>query len=458
MTTRQHLPHDADAELAVLGAVLLRNETLPLLPLEVDDFYDPRHKQVFGAMRNLEAALRPIDPVTIGDELDRKSVVAGDKGTALADACMAVVADAGLRVPTPDSVEEYARIVREHRVTRQLMVSLDGVIARCRAGELRGDEAVSEASGAIGRFSIGTPETGKAMGQVVREEFDAIMRDADAKERGVTVRVGVPTSLSSLDQHLGGLPVGVVTVLAGRPGHGKTTLSQTLFRAAATLTQDTPTLYTYEDGEQSFAQREIAAETGVPTEKIRSRDFNFGDLGKIQNRSKALKQLRGVLVEAHSMSVDSLVRDVKSRRLRARAEGKQACGLVIVDYLQRMPMPAGYGRPDEKIGWVMDRLVTLAAAEKIAVVVCSQLNREIEKRDDKRPRLSDMRESGKIEELCKVALAVYRPAKYDPSANRNALEIHVLKNHQGEADVKADVYWDLATHRICDAKIDLAGR
>jgi replicative DNA helicase len=455
VTTRQTVPNDFDAEQGVLGGILLRTDALGLLTLEVDDFYDPRHKQIFGAMRNLEAALRPIDTVTIGDELDRKDGQNGHGGTPLADLCVPAMAAAVLRVPTADRVEEYARIVREHRVTRDLMLALDDVVARCREGEIRGDEAVSMAAATLGKLDSGKAGLGKAMGQICREEFGAIMRDVDARENDRPVQIGVPTSLAKLDAHLGGIPVGIVTILAGRPGHGKTTLAQTLWRAAAALTPDEPVLYTYEDGEQSFAQREIAAQTGVPTQNIRAREFTRGDIGKIQNRSAEVKALRGVLVEAHGLSIDALVRDVRRRRLKARAEGRSSCGLVVVDYLQRMPLPEGWGRADEKIGWILDKLVTLAATERIAVVVCSQLNREIEKRDDKRPRLVDMRESGKIEELCKVALGVYRPAKYEPNADPNALEILVLKNHQGEADVKAEVFWHMPTHTIVDSRVDL---
>jgi replicative DNA helicase len=124
----------------------------------------------------------------------------------------------------------------------------------------------------------------------------------------------------------------------------------------------------------------------------------------------------------------------------------------VVDYIQRMPMPSKVQRYDQAIGDVCNRLVDLAAAEGIAVVVGSQLNRNSETRDkdSRRPQLSDLRDSGRLEELAKVVIAVHRPAKYDASAPADLLELCILKNHQGPADVVVPVRWDMETHSITD--------
>lgn len=774
----KHLPHDLDAEMGVIGGILLDQSRLGVVTLDVDDFYDPRHKAVFGAMRSLEAEMRPIDVVTVGDAL-------GDKR----DVCGEVIGLAALRVPTHERVDEYASIVKRHSVSRRAILELAEVVDLARRGEIAGDDVIHEATQRMARIETGDVDRAKSMGQIVKDEFGAIYRDAMAREEGKSVYVGVPTSLTKLDKLTGGIPLGLLTILAARPGHGKclapetpvirfdgrvcraddvregdvlmgpdskprtvlgaapgrgpmfrivptkgqpwvcndvhvltlvstdtgevidialdeylarserfrtrhklfkachvafsgpplpidpyflglwfgdgtketgpcglrgvsiskpdaevrqaceltaarwglrvsvvdedrcprycvvgepgkgnplleamrelvpdvndiphairtapsedraaflagfldadghtqasggvdvvqkrpryadgvefiarslglcvtrttkvvngetyerlmisgdidrlpmriprklakpriqtknclrtgftveplgeggyfgfeldgdgrfllgdftvthnTTLAQTILRAAALLTPDTPVMYTYEDGAQSFAQRELADASGVSTQNIRAREFMRGDLDKIDAAARGAIKRRPLLVEAHGMRVQDLVRDVRRRRLRAAAEGKSSCGLVIVDYLQRMPLPDGNMRTDEKLGWVCDQLVTLAASEHIAVIACSQLNRGLEKRDDKRPQLADLRDSGKLEELCKLALFLYREHKYNPSADPSKLEIHVGKNHNGEADVAAQVFWNLATHSIMDAREDLGRR
>lgn len=437
------MPHDLDAELGVLGGVLLEPVRLGTLPLlETDDFYDPRHKAVFGAMRRLEADLRPIDPVTVGDALGAKR-----------DACESVLGDALLRVPTWERVEEYAAIVRRHSITRRAMVELADVVEAARRGDIEGDAVVVEAMSRMARIEVGGSDRGRAMGQLIREEFEAIARDTAAMAEGRPVHVGVPTGLAQLDKFIGGIPVKLLTVLAGQPGNGKSTLAQTFLRNAADMTPDTPVLYSYEDSGQSFAQREMAHWTGVPTQSIRARDFQYGHQAAIGAKGKSLGKRREIVVQAHGMDIDELCRDVRRRRGKAKAEGRSECGLVIIDYLQNIPT---YSRKSaERVmeyGDMCRKLVSLADTEHIAVILCSQINRGSENRDDKRPTMHDMRGSGEIEEKCKCMLGVYRPSKYEQGADPSLLEVLILKNHQGEAPVVAEMHWNLATHSILDRR------
>lgn len=455
MSKPSHLPHDLELEQCILGGILLAPEVLTALGnLEVDDFYDPRNRAVFGAMRNLEAACKPIDFELIAADVDAGAA----QGKFDAIGGYAYLGEIASRVPTAENVEHYAAIVKRHSVSRRAILTLADLVEQARTGQLEGEDIVQAAVDRLGRIESGEAELGKPMGMLIREEFRQIGLDCESRANGQMVHVGVPTGLAELDKHIGGLPLGLMTILAGRPGMGKTTVAQAFLRAAANLTPDTPILYSYEDAEQGFAQRELASGSGIATQSIRAREFTRAEMSHVHVAAGRLLKRREVIVMAHGKPVDWLVRDVKRRRMKARAEGQSVCGLVIVDYLQNMPEAGGEGAA-WRLGEICQRLVELAANERIAVVACSQLNRGIESRDDKRPRMSDLRESGKLEEKAKVILGLYKPSKYEEGVDPSRLDILVLKNHQGAAgDVCAEVYWDLRTHTICNGPSDLKGR
>ncbi len=431
------LPRDVEAELSVLGGIILRPTLLAqLVTLEVDDFWDPSHKALFGAMRNLEAAYKPLDHTLLMD-----SMAAAGHGDAVG-----VVGVAALRVPTPDNVMHYVEIVKRHRATRDLMLAASDFVQRCYDGA-NGVEAVDALTSTIGRITAGRgEERGKRLGDLIRDEFGAIEREAD----GGASRAGIPSGIDALDRHTGGIPFGIPTLVIARPGQGKTTFAMRIAWAAVEYADDSPLVYSYEDGRQSFAQRGLAQTSGVPTQNIRSRQFVQGDLSKISARAVQCFARREVIVRAAGMGVEDLCRDIRARRMRDPGKHKT----VIVDYVQRMPLPKMYGSASttDRIGEISNRLTDMAATEEVAFVLCSQLNREIEKRgaDDARPKLSDIRGSGSLEQDGKLILGLYRD---DPSSSK--LEILVLKNHNGAAGTMAEAFWHLPTHTICNHPGDL---
>lgn len=447
------LPKNTELEASILGAILLRNDVLGQLNLDTDDFYDPRHRHVFAAMRNLEAQRLPIDVEMVAAAIN-PDVFAAIGGYSL-------LGEASLRVPSPESAVHYAATVRDHRIARDAILGAADVGARLATQDVAG----AQASALLRRLAdqldtLTVTARGRTIGELVQEEFSAIERDAAAQQAGQIVRIGMPTGLTKLDAGLGGLPLGLVTILAGRPGNGKTTLAQTFVRAVGRETQDSPLFYSYEDGDQSFAQREIAAVSNVPTSRIRSRSFQRDDLVNIGQYAPRVMRQRPIIVQASGMTADDVVRDVRRRRSIARDAGYSVGQLVVVDYIQRMPVDATRQRYDQAIGEVCNRFVDLAATEKIAVVVGSQLNRNLETRDkdSRRPQLSDLRDSGRLEELAKVVIAVHRPAKYDPTAPGDLLELCLLKNHQGPADMIYRAHWNMETHKITDHPDDARRR
>lgn len=211
------LPHSHEAEQGILGGIILGasqgDDILALLPrLEVDDFYDPRHRHVFAAMRNLEAGERPIDLVTLEDAL-------GDKYEPIGG--LAYLGELALRVPTPDNVEHYAEIVKEHRISRDVALRLDEVLQQVRRGEVAGDDAVNAGIEAMRRVELGTPVQAVTFAQAAAEEAAAAFGDFDRIAKGETVTAGVPTGFRQLDEHIGGIPFDVETLVIARPGMGK---------------------------------------------------------------------------------------------------------------------------------------------------------------------------------------------------------------------------------------------
>ncbi len=458
--------HDADAEQGIIGAILVDRRTLALMAsLESDDFKHPPCRRAFDAIRNLESRNAGIDLVTIADEIDRyDSFKPSDgQGERPASDMAAELGACALRCPTDDMVSEYVEIVKRHRKTRDARTALSEVLEAIRIGDLVGDDAVQAGISALMAIESGaSDERARTLGQIIRAEFKQAEADLAARAEGRMVHIGMPTGLAKLDRKIGGLPFGVQTIVLSRPANGKTTVAQNLARAAVDLGNDTPLIYSYEDGWTSFAQRGLANETGVATEAIRSRDFNREQFSQMSRHAPSAMRRPEIVIQAAGMTVEELVRDVKSRRLRHK--GERTMGrLVIVDYIQMIPLPPGNDTLNNKLGEISKKLSDLAQRENIAVVTCSQANREVEKREYKVPQMHDASDCNSIERHGKTFLSLYRPSIYGakgttepdgPAAEPSLLEMHVLKNYNGEAFIHVDLHWDLATHSIYDSRED----
>ena len=434
-----------------------------MLPdLEVADFAVAEHKHVFAAMRNLEAAGLPIDLVTIGGEAD-KWAKQRNVDPLLLDETLATCA---LRCPAPENVPHYAGIVRNHRRTRDAVTELGALLGAAERGSLAGDELVSEAAGAFMRLGEQrkVEDPGETVGQIVATECNRI-----ALEHGQTGGTGIPTGLTKLDELTGGIPLGVPSMILARPGMGKTTLMHNMAWCAAALTDEDPLFYSYEDNHQSFAQRSISQSSGVPTERIRTRSFQQSDMAALASARKRMLARKEVIIRAAGMDVEELIRDARTRRMRGSVNGRKVGRYVFVDFVQKIPNLRGMSRNASRndcIGANSRRLAEWASKDDIALVVGVQIGRGVESREDHVPRMEDARDCGELEQDGKLMLGLYRPNKYDQPptgetgnmAPASLLEIHVIKNHNGQADRHASVFWDLPTHTIVNSAFDLNAR
>lgn len=431
------LAKNTDAEASVIGGVLLRNDVLTVLDdLDGDHFWDPRHRFVFEAIRELQAADKPIDVVMVGERLERAGRFEAVGGYAF-------LGELALRVPTPDNVEHYKGVVREHAITRKVL----GVSSE--APEFATDGLVGEdlldrmlkRLGDVERSTVGSDLV--TIGSVVAEEDDAIERWINEPDSRDLPRL--PWRVRALDEETGGVPIGLVTVLGARPGVGKSTL---LLNFAMRREPDEPgLLFTNEDDpREDMAVKFIAWEARIDSRRIRERDLSSHER-EVVRRARAsiearLSHVR--LVRAAGMTSKEM------RRIAVADKRKRGTRWVGIDYLQNMPREA-----NTKITYAiradMQRFQVTALEERLAWIVCSQISREAAKEKDqqgkaRRPALYDFRDSGAIEECGKQILAVHpNPEKPD-----DQLEVVNLKNVRGASRSWVDVLVDLSTSYIGD--------
>jgi replicative DNA helicase len=447
------VPHDDDVEASVLGGIFLRNEVLQALGhLEVEDFFNPRHQAVFAAMRNLEHYGRAIDGVTVAAELRRMERL-GMFGTEDLDA-QVFCGELTLRVPSRENTEHYARILVEHRQSRDVMRACSAILEDLRTGQLAGEDAVHIAVSHLLSVRRRGGDHGRVLGELMLEELAAVDSDLEALQRGHEIVVGMPTGIPRLDDETGGYPIGVVSLVMGGTGHGKSTLMAMGARAAA-WAGHVPFVYSYEDPNKFWAQRGLAQESGVPTERIASRHKLEGWRPQLARAANLARNRREVIIPAAGMTAADLIRDARRRRLVPLPPGAKSQGrLVVVDYLQVMKheFSRGVDKRTEAIAATMDQLQWLAQgcgnpADACAVVIGAQVKQDVE--DEKRaPRLNDCADSHAGPKVAKFVVGINRPSKYDPSANRLFGQIDVLKRNQGDDLITVEVVMDLATHTI----------
>ncbi len=383
-------------EASVLGAVLVRPETLTEFPrLETADFTHAGHRSVFTAMRNLEAAGRPIDVVTIQAECARAGANDVDFG---------LLGLLTLEVPTPSNAFEYVRQIREASLGRRVRHAMAEVIAQGEQLELNGGELLSMALESLSRIDADQPDSASLVAEVLRRRMKQLEQIAADRIAGLKTLTGFPTGIAKLDEKIGGWQPGIVTIVAARPGMGKSSLG------LATADECSKAgfgvhLFSLEDTEEAYADRTLSRSSGVPAETLRNADLQRGEISDISRAMHGLKGRKWLVDGRSGISADEIVRSVRRHR---RANG--TC-VVIVDYVQlvrRHPRMSGH----EALTEIVTTLADAAKLDRLAYVVMSQLNRKIEERTDKRPQMQDLRESGSLEERSKCVVGLYRGSVY----------------------------------------------
>jgi replicative DNA helicase len=398
--TGRRLPHNVDAEASILGGIILRNEVLSDLDtIEVADFYDHRHKVVFQAIRNLEAALIPIDVVTIENEIARAGKLEAIGGPAF-------MGELALRVPTVENVVAYADIVKDKSTKRKLALLGADITERALADDTDADEVLGQVQESAARLDRADPDGATStIATLLDRRIKQLVEIAEQRAAGHVALTGIPTGIADLDAQLGGWQRGIVNMLAARPSMGKT--ATTITSAAAASRAGFPVhVFGLEDSWQAVADRWLSRESQIPAVQLRQGLVDRAQVAALFDAGNRLRSRVNVLMDGRAaLSATEIVRTVR------RFLPKHQTQLVIVDYVQLVRRRAGLSE-NEALDEIATMFSDAAKADDVAYLVTSQLNRECEKRDDKRPQLSDLRGSGALEERAKVAVGQYRGVYY----------------------------------------------
>ena len=434
-TIERPLPHNLEAERSILGAILLDNHALNIAVerLRSEDFFLPQHRQIFERMVELGEKQQAIDTITLMEDLSRRGGLEAAGGVAY----LSQLADG---LPRVTNVEHYARIVKEKAVLRSLIHSTAAIQEQALAAGDAADVILDRAESAIFQLAEDRVKAGLiGVKELVKEGYERLEK-IFSEGRRIT---GLATGYTELDNQMAGLQPSELVILAARPSMGKTALALNIAENVALRQHKPVAIFSLEMSKESLLLRLLASEARVDAHKFRT-----GHLSQEDWRSKITPTLAR-LGEAplwidDSASATVLEMGAKARRLMR----DRGLALVIIDYLQLI-VPTGISRSSnrqEEVSGISRALKGLAKELKIPVVVLSQLTRAPE-REERKPQLADLRESGAIEQDADVVLFINRPNFYKsdlPEEERAKAELIIAKQRNGPTGVLNFVF--LARH------------
>jgi replicative DNA helicase len=410
-------PHSIEAEESVLGAVLLSADAanIALEKLHAEDFYRPAHQQIFEAIQGLFDANEPIDAVTVSEILRRDGSLERMGGvdflTRLLDT-----------VPTTSNIEYYAGIVEEHALRRRLM-QVGGTIGSL-ATELQ--EPIADVLDRSEQevFLVSERRIGGGLAPIDPLLGPAIEKAEELQRLGSEI-TGIPTGYRDLDRKLAGLHATNLIIIAARPSMGKSALALNIAQNVAL--KDLPVaIFSLEMSREEVVSRMLCSAGRIDLQRLNTGRLTEADFTKLSNAASQLYKKPIYVDDSPGLTVTEI--RAKARRLRRRP----GLGLVVVDYLQLMHGSGGENRQQE-IALISRSLKNLARELEVPVIALSQLNRALEQREDKRPRLGDLRESGALEQDADVVMFIYRDEYYNPDKveSKGVAEIVIAKHRQG---------------------------
>ncbi|MDQ7010509.1 MAG: replicative DNA helicase [Mariprofundaceae bacterium] len=428
-TLRERVPpHAYDAERAVLGGIMLDPEALERLEgaLLAEHFYVEANARIFAAMLDLAGRGQPIDALTLKDHLERTDSLESCGGENYLSELVS-------SVPTAANVRHYADIVRERAVLRELLtvcgkVSQDVYEAPDREVGEHLDLAEQHILAVAEKFSRSRPTFSK-----MRELMVASYKELEARYADKRAITGVPTGFDDLDEITSGMQRGDLVIIAGRPSMGKTAFAMNMAQNAS-IRSDHPhtvAVFSLEMSTQQIALRMLASEARVDMKHLRTGRFSAEDWRKLAAASGALAEANIYVDDTPAISVLEL--RSKCRRLKREAK---SLDLVIIDYLQLMSGRSDAERREQEISEITRSLKGLAKELDVPVIALSQLNRSLEARADKRPMMSDLRESGAIEQDADVIMFIYRDEVYHKKPENEGLaELIIAKQRNGPTGI-----------------------
>jgi replicative DNA helicase len=411
-------PQNIEAEEAVLGALLIDSDAIIRVStvLRREDFYREKNGWIYAAALALHERHEPIDFLTLCDELERKGQLDPVGGPAYLTGLINVV-------PTSIHVEYYATIVQRAAIRRRLIEAAGQIAALAYKEEDDIDEVVDRAEQVV--FGVSSARLSRSvvpLRSAVSDYYDRV--EYLNKHRGQMI--GLPTGFTRIDQILGGMQRSDMLVLAARPSMGKTSLALNIAHTAAKRFGQRVLVFSLEMSSEQVVERLMSAEAGIDSQRLRRGEIADDEWGRFMMTSSSLSELALFIDDTPALSV--LEMRTKARRLHAEV----GLDLVVVDYLQLMRAEGRHENRQQEVSAISRGIKALARELNIPILAVSQLSRGVEARTDKRPILSDLRESGSIEQDADVVLFIYRDELYDESTERRGIaDILIAKHRHG---------------------------
>ena len=412
-------PHNLVAERGVLGSILRDNEVLhEVIPLlKVEHFYRDSHQILYRAIRELYDQARAIDIITLEEDLRRRGDLEKVGGL---DILLEVIDS----VPYAANAKEYAQIVHQKAIQRELVQSAMQIVRDGYSDEFTAEELLASAEGKI--FAIAEDQVSGDTVELKDLISDAMAR-IDARVASKQLFSGISSGYVDLDDLTGGFNGSQLVILAARPSMGKTALALNICEHVALEQRKAILFVSLEMAQLELAERFICARARVDGNKLRTgKGLLNSDMIKLSQGYEELRLGAQILID-DTPARNMLQITANARRLKLRSQ----IGLVVVDYIQLIDAEESRDSRQEQIAKISRRLKTLARELDVPVIALSQLNRGVENREDRRPRMADLRESGAIEQDADLVLLLHRPDYYDPNDSPGQAEVIVAKNRNG---------------------------
>ena len=429
------LPYSVEAEQAVLGSVIIDPKCLTDIAtsMKTEYFYIPQHREIYAAMASMYELSQTIDFVSLLEKLRTDGVYdeAGGK---------AYLTELVQRVPSSANVLTYVAIIRERYYARALMTAAQGIIKDINDNELDSGKLLDSAEQRIYEIRQGRDITGLThiKSVIENETYDRLSKMNDPETRDDYI--GIPCGIGELDRMITGLNKSDLIILGARPGMGKTSFALNIVRNVAVNTGKTVCFFSLEMTRDQLAQRMLSSEAGIKSEKLRTGELDDDEWTRLAQAGESLSKANIYFDESSNITVPEM---------KAKLRRMNKVDLVVIDYLGLMHSPRNIDNRVQEISEITRNLKIMAKDLKVPIIACAQLSRGTEgKGKSHRPALSDLRDSGSIEQDADIVMFLYRDAYYDNEksddedrSDQSRAECIVAKNRHGEIGT-VDLHWD----------------
>ena len=420
-------PHNEEAERSVLGAVMLNREILSEVLEEVkeEDFYNENHREIFSSIWNLYRENSAVDMLTVCEDLKKRKALemVGGRG---------YIATLTAEVPSTANAVEYAKIVAEKAVLRQMIATAEDITEKGYEAKMAAREVLDYAEAGI--FSISQRRRKNDYSKIQDVLLENI-KIIDAASRNKDKIVGIPTGFRTLDEKTSGLQRSDLIIIAARPAMGKTAFALNIAQQSAVKFGTSAIIFSLEMSKEQLGQRLLAMQARVEMQKLKQGDLDRKDWDRVSLAVDELNNSKIAIDDTPGISIMEMRN--KCRRLKA----EQGLDLIVIDYLQLMRFDGKADSRQQEISSISRNLKLLAREMDCPVIVLSQLSRAVEQRQDRRPILSDLRESGSIEQDADIVIFLYRDDYYNENTEKPGVcEVNIAKHRSGPTD-KVELTW-----------------